>query len=161
MGEKRITELKTTLGGELKRFDCGCIHLSAGYAVVSYRMPKDVRLEDLLLPEGTLSLGYFWEGKPYTAYHWVGDKGETLALYFNICDSTRISDTEIAWRDLTVDVLMTPDRRCRVLDEDELPDDLDEPLRDRINATRDRLCADPARWLDEFDRRSRVLLAGG
>jgi predicted RNA-binding protein associated with RNAse of E/G family len=122
-------------------------------------MPADFQLEDLLLPRGTVSLGYFWETRPYNAYHWVDDNRNTLALYFNICDNTHISPERVAWRDLTVDILITPDLRCRVLDEDELPDDLDPDLLSRINATRDALCADPARLLQELESRSRGLLA--
>ena len=47
----------------------------------------------------------------------------------------------------------------RTLDEDELPDDLDHNLLSQINATRDMLCAEPARLLQEFDSSSRALLA--
>ena len=121
-------------------------------------MPSDHQLEDLLLRKGTLSLGYFWEGRPYNAYHWVGDNQQTLALYFNICDSTHISPEQVAWRDLTVDVLITPDQRCRVLDEDELPDDLDRDLLSHINTTRDLLCAEQQQLVREFEASSRTLL---
>jgi predicted RNA-binding protein associated with RNAse of E/G family len=121
-------------------------------------MPTDHQLEDLLLAKGTLSLGYFWEDRPYNAYHWVDDNQQTLALYFNICDSTHISREQVAWRDLTVDILITPDQRCRVLDEDELPDDLDRDLLSHINATRDLLCADPQQLVREFEASSRTLL---
>jgi predicted RNA-binding protein associated with RNAse of E/G family len=157
--QTRITEVKTTLGGECKRFDCERIHYTSGEAVVAYRMPADLELEDLLLPKGTLSLGYFWEGRDYNAYHWIDDKRQTLALYFNICDNTHISPDRVEWRDLTVDVLITPDQRCRVLDEDELPDDLDDELLCKINATRDRLCAVPLRLLQKFEISSRKLLS--
>ncbi len=155
----QITEVKTTLGGERKLFECELLTLDPQAAVVIYRMPDDFMLEDLLLPRGTISLGYFWEEHAYNVYHWVDDKLQTLALYFNVCDNTRISSTQIAWRDLTVDILVTPDRRCRVLDEDELPDDIDSELLSRINATRDALCIDPAGLLLEFETRSRALLA--
>jgi len=158
----RITEVKTTLAGERKLFDCELLTLTPGEAVVVYRMPHDVMLEDLLLPRGGLSLGYFWEDRAYSAYnayHWVDDNLQTLALYFNICDNTRISTAQIAWRDLSVDILITPDMRCRVLDEDELPDDIDNELLSRINATRDALCADASRLLLELETRSRALLA--
>jgi hypothetical protein len=155
----QITELKTTLSGERKLFDCELLTLDPGRAVVIYRMPSDLMLEDLLLPRGGLSLGYFWEERAYNAYHWVDDDLQTLALYLNICDNTRISPTRIAWRDLTVDILITPDLRCRVLDEDELPDDIDSELLSAINTTRDLLCADPAGLLLGFETRSRALLA--
>ena len=123
-------------------------------------MPADRRLEDLILPGGSRSLGYFWEDHPYNAYHWVDDKCQTLALYFNICDNTRITAQQVTWRDLTVDILITPDLRCRVLDEDELPDDLDRNLLAHINATRDSLCGAAGRLLLEFERNTRSLLAG-
>ncbi len=160
MSAARITEIKTTLAGEQKRFECERIRYAAGETVVIYRMPRDVQLEDLLLPKGSLSLGYFWEERGYNAYHWVDDNRQTLALYFNICDNTLITPERVEWRDLAVDILITPDLRCRVLDEDELPDDLDPSILARINATRDALCADPARLLREFDEHSRGLLAG-
>ena len=153
-----IVETKTTLAGERKEFDCELLKSSRGEVVVIYRMPRDVQLEDLLLPKDSISIGYFWEDRAYNAYHWIDEQSQTLALYFNICDNTRISRQQVAWRDLTVDVLITPDLRCRVLDEDELPDDLDSDLRAHIESTRDALCVDPARLLLEFEARRRELL---
>jgi hypothetical protein len=154
----RIAEVKTTLAGKRQVFDCERIHYAPGETVVLYRMPADRQLEDLLLPKGALSLGYFWEDRPYNAYHWVDDNRQTLALYFNICDSTHISAEQVAWRDLAVDILITPDQRCRVLDEDELPDDIERNLLSCINATRDLLCADPLRLLREYETSGRALL---
>ena len=159
MPKARITEIKTRLCGDREQFECERIHYADGETVVIYRMPEDRRLEDLLLPGGSLSLGYFWENRAYNAYHWIDDNRQSLALYFNICDNTRISSNRVAWRDLAVDVLITPDLRCRVLDEDELPDNLDPDLLVYINATRDWLCATPERLLRRFEERSRALLA--
>ncbi|MCP4875640.1 MAG: DUF402 domain-containing protein [Gammaproteobacteria bacterium] len=155
----RITEIKTTLDGIRKEFECELLKHERDELIVIYRMREDVQLEDLLLRKHTLSLGYFWEERNYNVYHWVDDNRQTLALYFNICDNTRISTNRIAWRDLTVDILITPDLRCRVLDEDELPDDIDDDLLRLINTTRDLLCVDPAQLLREFDISSRALLA--
>jgi hypothetical protein len=159
LNNARISEIKTTLSGKRQIFDCERIYYAVGKTVVSYRMPADHLLADLLLPAGSLSLGYFWEDRPYNSYHWVDDKRQTLALYFNVCDSTHISPDQVAWRDLSVDILITPDQRCRVLDEDELPDDLDPELLAYINATRDLLCTEPASLLREFESSSRALLA--
>ncbi len=158
MQAARITEIKTTLAGERKAFDCELLRLRAGEAVVTYRMPRDVQLEDLLLRRGTLSLGYFWQDRPYNVYHWIDADRTTLALYYNIADATRISARQIEWRDLAVDVLITPDGRCRVLDEDELPADLDAGLRTYIETTRDELCREPLSRLAEYDKLSRSLI---
>jgi predicted RNA-binding protein associated with RNAse of E/G family len=121
-------------------------------------MPENVQLEDVHLPEGSISVGYFWVHKPFNTYHWVDASQRSLALYFNICDSVSISREQIAWRDLTVDVLITPDTRCRVLDEDELPDGLDPELRASIAATSAELCANSTHLLAAFEARSRKLL---
>ena len=157
----RITEVKTTLDGRQKTFDCELLRLDLpSECVVIYRMPEDTRVEDILLPAGTVSLGYFWQHRHFNLYQWVDDSMATLALYFNICDNTRISEQRIAWRDLCVDVLLTPDLNCRVLDEEELPDDIDPALRARIDTARDELCADPAHLFAAFAARGRQLLAG-
>lgn len=156
-----ITEVKTTLAGERKTFDCELLHRGAGEIVVVYRMPRDVELEDVLLRADTLSLGYFREDRPYNAYHWVDADLATVALYFNISDRTRIDANSVAWRDLAVDVLITPDGRCRVLDEDELPADIEPELRRYIEAARADLCRDPLSRLSEYDKLSRSLLKRG
>ena len=117
--------------------------------------------DPILLRADTLSLGYFREDRPYNAYHWVDTGLSSVALYFNISDRTHITADSVAWRDLTVDVLITPDARCRVLDEDELPVDIDAGLRRYIDAARAELCRDPLSRLDEYDKLSRSLLTSG
>ena len=153
-----ITEIKTTLLGERKTFECELLQATASDAVVVYRMPADHQLEDILLPKDTLSLGYFWQDRPYNAYHWIDAQQQTIALYFNVCDSTVISTESIAWRDLMVDILITPDGRCRVLDEDELPTDIDAELLHYIEHTRDHLCHHPLSRLTEYDKLTRLLI---
>jgi len=124
-------------------------------------MPRDVQLEDLLLRKGSISLGYFWQDRPYNVYHWIDQQQDTVALYFNIADNTTITQKTIDWRDLTVDVLTTPDGRCRVLDEDELPADIDSELLAYIKRSRDELCRQPLSHLDEYDKLTRSLIKHG
>ena len=57
-------------------------------------------------------------------------------------------------------MLLTPDLRCRVLDEEELPDDIDPALRAYIDSARDHLGADPAQLFAAFAARGRRLLGG-
>jgi len=156
-----ITEIKHTLAGERKTFDCELLHCSPGEAVVIYRMPRDVQLEDIELRRGTLSLGYFWQDRPYNAYHWIDERFDSVALYFNISDRTQIGERTIEWRDLAVDILISPDGRCRVLDEDELPPDMDPALRAYVDAARDELCREPLSRLGEYDKLTRSLMQRG
>jgi hypothetical protein len=156
-----ITEIKHTLAGERKTFDCELLQRSASEVVVIYRMPRDVQLEDILLRRGTVSLGYFWADRPYNAYHWVDQRLDSVALYFNISDRTHIGEQSIEWRDLAVDILISPDGRCRVLDEDELPADIDADLRAYIDAARDELCRQPLSRLGDYDKLTRSLMQRG
>ncbi|MEM7562625.1 MAG: DUF402 domain-containing protein [Pseudomonadota bacterium] len=117
-------------------------------------MPRAIELEDVTIPRDAVSYGYFWQDRPYNAYHWVDKNGQTLALYLNICDNTRIFANQIEWRDLVVDILITPDHRCRVLDEEELPDNLETDLRAHIEITRDWLCAQPQQLLSDIEQRT-------
>lgn len=150
-----ITEAKTKFSGELEEFDCELVYADHRETVALYRMPQAMQLEDVNIPEGCVSIAYFWAHKPFNAYHWIDDQHRTLALYFNICDNTQITDDRIAWRDLCVDVLITPDARCRVLDEDELPDDIDPQLRQYIDTASAQLCEDSVHLLSAFNARTR------
>ena len=158
---RRIVEQKETLTGERRRYSCRLLALAPGEAVLLYVLRRAGRVADLALPRGTLSLGYFWEARPYNAYHWLAPGGGTLGLYVNVADRTRITPATVAWRDLTVDLLVTPDGRCRVLDEDELADDLAPALRATIEAARDEVLARYPALLAEVERRSPELLAAG
>src|SRR5262245_50075477 len=122
---EQITEVKTTLAGRVDRFVCDVIERASDRVVVLYRMSAGRDLHGVWLPEGALTIGYFWRSRPYNLYHWLHPDGRTIAYYFNVGDVVRLEEREIEWRDLAVDVLATPDGRVAVLDEDELPRDLD------------------------------------
>ena len=149
-----ILEVKETLSGERKEFPCIACDVKQDEAVILYKIPREGRVEDLVLPAGSFSLGYFWATRPYNAYHWVSSKGKTIGLYINISDGARITPQQVVWRDLVVDVLVTPDGRCRVLDEDELPVEMDASLRQRIKVTQDELVSQHESLLAEIEVRS-------
>ncbi len=131
-----ITEIKETLSGERKTFRCRLVRRAAGEAVVMYVSDRRWQVQQLTLDPGTVTFGYFWEARPFNVYHWMRPDGVTLAYYVNLADETRIGDEELCWRDLTVDILFTPDGRATVLDEAELPLDLDAQIHARIEAAK-------------------------
>jgi predicted RNA-binding protein associated with RNAse of E/G family len=159
MTERTIIEVKHTLAGLRKEFRCTLCAATEDEAVVLHVSSRDYEIADVWLPRGTLSFGYFWPARHYNAYHWLAPDGNTLGLYFNISDRTSLSPDQIFWRDLTVDVLVTPDGRCQVLDEDELPGELEAELRQTIEATRDYLLREHQALLVQIERRSSALLA--
>ena len=111
------------------------------------------------MPAGTISFGYFWQERNYNIYHFLSTAGQTLGFYFNISDSTQIDETRIYWRDLVVDIFITPDGICRVLDEDEVPEDISTQLSVLIDQTRDHILEQSIQIIDEVDQTSRVFLA--
>ena len=159
MTGRAVLEVKETLDGRRHEFACTLLSSAADEVVLLYRLRREGRVADLVLPPDTLSLGFFWTARPYNAYHWLTADGRTLGLYVNISDRTHITPERVCWRDLVVDLLLTPDGRCRVLDEDELPADLDRALRARIEAARDDVLGGSATLLAAIERRSATLLS--
>lgn len=154
-----VLEIKRTLDGREKLFSC---RLLAGdpehrRAVLLFVLENAMHVHGVDLPPGTVTFGYFWTDRPYNAYHWLDARGETIGVYFNLADSTRISDDRLEWRDLTVDILTTPAGRCDVLDEDELPAELEPALRRRIDEGKAAILEHTAALLAELERQSRAL----
>ena len=154
-----VLEIKRTLDGREKRFDC---HLLAGgaderRAVVLFVSRAPMHVHGVDLPPGTVTFGYFWTDRPYNAYHWRSPSGETIGVYFNLSDRTRIGDGVLEWRDLTVDILITPAGRVDVLDEDELPAELPADVYRRIDDGKAAILGGTRALLAEIEAESRAL----
>ena len=116
-----ITEVKLTASGDRQEFVCRLLDRSATHVAVLYKSTQARRVGDLRLPKGTVTYGYFWSGRPHNVYHWVHPHGRTLGYYVNLADSVVFRPRAVEWRDLTLDLLFSPDgRRAQILDEDEL-----------------------------------------
>ncbi|MDQ7819838.1 MAG: DUF402 domain-containing protein [Armatimonadota bacterium] len=131
-----IREVKVLPDGRRDEYACRLLDRSPTYAAVLYRSTAPRRVGPLRLPRGTLTYGYFWEGRPYTVYHWIAPDGRPLGYYVNIAADVRILPGEVRWRDLALDLLFSPDgQSVQVLDADEAAR-LPAPLRDRAEAGR-------------------------
>jgi hypothetical protein len=131
----RILEIKRTLDGREKRFDCTVLDRTDGHLTVLFVSAVPMNVHGVALPVGTVTFGHFWTERPYNVYHWLdASSGQTLGVYLNVADRTEIADDVLSWRDLVVDVLVSPAGALTVLDEDELPADLEPALRDAIVA---------------------------
>jgi hypothetical protein len=155
-----ILEIKRTLDGREKRFDCRLLAGAADgrHAAVLWVAPAPMHVHGVDLPAGTVSIGHFWADRHYNVYHWLDQRGQTLGYYFNICDRTLIGGGVIEWRDLTVDVLALPGGRLDVLDEDELPAELPPDVAAAIAAGKQAILAAPAAVLAEIEAASRAAL---
>jgi hypothetical protein len=152
-----VLELKRTLDGCQKTFQCRLVAGDDRQAVLLFVAPAPMHVHGVDLPAGTVTFAHYWTDRLYNVYHWLDARGGTIGFYFNLADSTAIEEGRLAWRDLTVDVLATPDGRLEVLDEHELPPDLDPLIGARIALGRAAILADPARLMAEIEQRSRQL----
>src|SRR5256885_16000254 len=126
-GRTPIIERKTRLDGTVVEYPCDALAVEPGRrAVVRYVTDRDRHLEgtDLVLRAGTVTIGHFWTDRPYNVYHWL-EHARTIAFYVSIATDTTIGPEAIAYTDLVVDVLLRPSGAIDVLDEEELPPDLD------------------------------------
>lgn len=128
-----ITEVKETLAGTSKTFQCHLVERQGGGLVVLFVSRAAVRVHDVDLPAGTVTFGYFWVERSFNVYHWMTPTGTTLAFYVNLADGTSIEGGTLRWRDLTVDILIPRSGEACVLDEDEIPHATDATTRARID----------------------------
>ena len=155
-----ILEVKHTLAGAVQTFPCEAAMMNAPRAaVLLYPISAPRRVAGLLdLPAGTVTVAYFWADRPYNVYHWVSPERETIAWYFNLSGPASIAAGRVEWQDLEVDVLVTPDLRARVLDEDRLPADLPAERRGEIAAAADRVMREYAEVVMVTEAASRVAM---
>ena len=151
-------EIKRRLDGRVDRFECSPVQLAQDEVVLLHKRSEEGRVDDLVLPAGSLTFGYFWTQRPYNVYHFVTETGRTLGVYFNVCDQTEISPETVSWRDLVIDLLVTPDGRCRVLDAEELPPDLSTHPAQLIRETEQYLQSQHGSVCAEVERRTAAYL---
>jgi hypothetical protein len=155
-----ILEIKRTLDGRERRFDCRLLAsgVDGRHVAVLWVAPAAMHVHGVDLPAGTVSVGHFWADRHYNVYHWLDDARKTLGFYFNICDQTRIGAGTIEWRDLTVDVLALPGGRLDVVDEHELPAELAPDVAAHIDAGKQAILAAPNAVMEEIEAASRAAL---
>ena len=125
-------EIKYSLSGKKTLFHCERIAFHDCWGILKYVLDTGWQVQDIVLPPGTVTYGFYWQARPYNLYWWMDPRGQSLAYYFNLCDSTQLTENEFIWRDLIVDILVRADGRVSVLDEDELPPSLSVELRASI-----------------------------
>ncbi len=155
---RRITELKRTLLGREKRFDCAVLRHNGSHIVVLFVATEAMHVHGIDLPAGTVTFGHFWTDRPYNVYHWLNpESGATMDHYVNLSADTRLSEGLLEWLDLIVDILIVPGHPPAILDEDEVPADADSALRGRIAEATEAVLRHPERWLAELERDRSVL----
>lgn len=134
MDRQTVTERKVRLDGTGAEFRCDALLLEPGRrAVLRYTSDRQasIRDTDITLPAGTVTMAHYWCDRPYNVYHWLVD-GRTVAYYVNVSDRTEIASELVSYRDLVVDIVVRPSGALEILDEEELPTDLEPAARRSI-----------------------------
>lgn len=125
-------ETKLTLSGETKTYRCELLHFGSGFGVLRYVIDREYDVHGVVLAPGDETIALYWEDRPYTLYVWRRQAAQDTVFYFNIADRISLTPQEFIWRDLAVDILVDSSG-VHVLDEHELPADLDADLGRYIN----------------------------
>jgi hypothetical protein len=120
-------EKKLTLSGKVYLFECELLLLDSGLGVLKYVIDREYTVDGIKLQPGDITHALYWSDRPYTLYIWHLTR-DRVVHYFNIADRISLQPREFLWRDLAVDIVIDDGRNVRVLDEDELPDNLDPEL---------------------------------
>ncbi len=153
-----VIERKTLFDGSVQVFPCHALLIEPGtHAVIRYDLDRDWHVGGMVFPKGGYTAGHFWIDRPYNVYHWF-EGHRTLAYYFNVGIVDDISEAQVAWRDLIIDVLVKPDGAMDILDEDEVPPDLPAEHRRTIAQALEQIVTNPKRLVKEIERESRDLL---
>lgn len=147
-----ILEIKRTLSGRETRFDCQVLSSRGGHLIVLFVAPEAMHVNGVDLPAGTVTLGHFWQDRPYNVYHWLDPAtGRTRGWYVNLSRDTRIGEDQLEWLDLIVDVLVLPGAAPRVLDEDEVPAEAPPGLRQDIAHAQAAVLSELPRLLEQVE----------
>ncbi len=153
-----IIEVKRTLDGREIEFGCDAALVEPGRrAILIYVLDAHREVPGVALHPGMRTYGHFWMDRPFNVYHWLDD-GRTVGHYFNIGECSEINAERVVWNDYVVDIVVTPDGRAQVLDEDELPADVNLATRELVAATRDRILRDIVALTREVEAETRRYL---
>lgn len=152
-----VIERKERLDGTSAEFACEALAVEPGRrAVLRYTSDREVTIRDtdLVLPAGTVTIAHYWSDRPYNVYHWL-TCGGTLAYYVNVADRTTIAPDRVSYRDLVVDIVVRPGGALDILDEDELPADLEPSARGTIADALEAVVTGARRLVTEIEQESR------
>jgi Protein of unknown function (DUF402) len=141
---RTAVEVKRRLDGKVLEYPCKSVLFEPGVRAVilcEIAEPEPVVGGRLTLAPGTRSYGYFWLERPYVPYHWLVD-GTTMLHYINLGRVVTLEETRVVWDDYAVDVLIWPDGRAEIVDEDEIPPATNESILTFIAGAKARLLAE-------------------
>lgn len=149
---KKIIERKITLSGKEFIYNCNLICREDRRGILKYEVKKHHKVGNLDIKPHTITYAFYNKDKPFILYKWFDVKGKLMGNYFNISDSLHLFEEEFRWRDLTVDVMVYPDFRIDILDEKEIPEEIDDNLISYIDSTKSHIVKNHREIIKRTDR---------
>jgi hypothetical protein len=161
----QIVETKRTLDGRVQSFRCAGLLVSPRLAVVRFDHGGERRAGGFFFPTESFTLGVFWRWRPYNCYRIAGPDGTVIAHRFDVVDRVQIGPNRVDYRDLLLDLWVSPSGDVHVEDEDDVEQAehdglLTAAMRSRIERTRALLLRDHRRIVGEVARIAGLLVPG-
>lgn len=125
----KIIERKIRYDSKTVDHHCMRLNIKKQSAVLFHIIEKPFTMianhNRLTIPKGSYTIAYYWEDRPYNLYFWRDNKGNYLGSYFNIVKNTNINDELVSFKDLIIDILVLPNGEYFILDENELPESIE------------------------------------
>lgn len=118
----RITEVKRHPDGGEHRFECELMLRTSRVAVVRFRHWRGRSYGGFSIPRGSVTHGFFWPRRPYLVYRMVAPDGAPIADRYDIVEDVRVSEDEVSYLDLLLDIWVAPGGAVTVEDEEEVED---------------------------------------
>jgi predicted RNA-binding protein associated with RNAse of E/G family len=125
----KVVERKIRYDQSIVEYNCNLLERHKDSMILLYRVAQTFTIPasstELVVPKGSYTIAYYWKNRPYNVYILRNEAGGFIGAYFNIVRNTLITEMMVSFEDLIIDVLVLPDGRTFILDEEELPESLD------------------------------------
>ena len=111
-----ITEVKRHLDGREQSFECAAVHVTDSVAVIHHVLTERLGPYDA----GIEARGFFWARRNYNLFRMSSPEGDLLDNRVDVIDSVSISQERIEYRDLLLDIRISPTGDITIEDEDEV-----------------------------------------
>lgn len=116
----KYKEIKRHLNKPDQTFICDLVHYEENHVILKYYSEDPGQISDIKIPPGSTTMAYYWSDRGYVLWQMFDNTGDLIGTLFHICSEVDISETEVHYLDLLLDIWITPDSSIRILDQDEV-----------------------------------------
>ncbi len=117
---KTVEEIKINKNKETQRFTCVLLEKGPGRMVLGYYARKAGTIADIAIPPGSTTIAHYWSDRGYVMWRMFDAALDLIGTLFHICRNVAFSSDSVSYEDLIIDIWVSPQGHCRLLDEDEL-----------------------------------------